>query len=238
MDLFKELEAIELLMNKALRNLTAEQLNVLLLPDNWSKFLNEIGLTGWINKYSSQFDTVFNEKIKKLSKIEYVKKNIGIINQVASEIKNTNNRSIVGYLTGDTENVRSKLVSMVADGTTSNETVNRIFADTSGITRAQTGSVVNTAIADFGRTVTRQAYIKDKNARFRYVGGVIPTSSEECAWLIENQKPEGYTMKEIDAGIDTPFTHKSGVLIGKPKKIYWNGRFPNYNCIHEWEVIE
>jgi hypothetical protein len=44
---------------------------------------------------------------------------------------------------------------------------------------------------------------------------------------MENQKPEGYTKAEIDAGIETP----AGV-------IDWNGRIPNYSCLHSWMPID
>ena len=77
--------------------------------------------------------------------------------------------------------------------------------------------------------------------RYRYIGGVIPTSSDECRWLFGNQNPEGYTIDEIDAGIETPYVYPEypslGELAGTVKKIYWQGRIPNFNCGHEWQAI-
>ena len=59
-------------------------------------------------------------------------------------------------------------------------------------------------------------------------------------WIIKIVK--GYTMKEIKAGIITPYVHKytdnhGQFKAGDPKVINENGRNPNYNCIHEWVAI-
>lgn len=91
------------------------------------------------------------------------------------------------------------------------------------ITDAQLNTAVHTATANFNRVVTAKAFEDKPEQRFEYVGGVIPTSSDTCRWLMNNQDPEGYTRDEIDAGIQTD----DGV-------VNWFGRDPNFNCIHQW----
>ena len=44
--------------------------------------------------------------------------------------------------------------------------------------------------------------------------------------MLQNQRPEGYTLAEIQAGIKTPAGN-----------VDFGGRIPNYNCLHEWEKI-
>ena len=110
------------------------------------------------------------------------------------------------------------------------------------LTDAQLGTVLNTSYSDFNRITTVEVYKDKPDQRFRYDGGVIPTSSDECRWLVDNQDPKGYTMKEIKAGIITPYVHKytdshGQFNAGDPKVINENGRNPNYNCIHEWVAI-
>ena len=94
------------------------------------------------------------------------------------------------------------------------------------LTDAQLGTVLNTAYSDISRTATVEVYKDTPEQRFRYEGGVIPTSSEQCRWLMENQRAEGYTMAEIQVGIETPF----GIIDE-------SGRQPNFNCIHRWVAI-
>jgi hypothetical protein len=95
-----------------------------------------------------------------------------------------------------------------------------------GLTDSQSGAVLQTSYYNFSRTTTALVFEDDPSQRFKYTGGVIPTSSQQCKWLFKNQRKEGYTKEEIDAGIETPF----GV-------INWYGRTPQWNCIHEWRTI-
>jgi len=95
-----------------------------------------------------------------------------------------------------------------------------------GLTDSQAGTVLQTSYYNFSRTSTAVVYSNNPEQRFKYVGGTIPTSSDQCAWLYKNQNPEGYTKAEIDKGIKTPYG-----------EINWYGRNPNYNCIHSWRAI-
>lgn len=95
------------------------------------------------------------------------------------------------------------------------------------ITDAQLNTAISTATANFNRIVTKKVFEDKPEQRFEYVGGIIPTSSEQCSWLMDNQKPEGYTMAEIQAGVQTP-----------AGEINQFGRVPNYNCIHSWLPID
>jgi len=222
-----ELDKIEAKLKKFLIGLKESELKQLLAEDNLNRLLQYVGLEDWIKKYSANFDVIFKEAISKFAKLEYVKKNINSIQTIMNQVKNSNERTIVGYIKANADNIQGKLINMLLSGTTSRQTIEAILNESPLHTRAQTGSVVNTAIADYSRITERQVFTKDDNQRFEYVGGLIPTSSETCSWLIENQKSEGYTMAEIDAGIDTPY----GI-------VDWNGRRPNYNCIHSWSPIE
>lgn len=106
------------------------------------------------------------------------------------------------------------------------------------LTDTQLKTVVSTGYTEFSRTATAMAFEDDSEQRFKYVGGLnLKTGSEECNWLLQNQKKDGYTRAEIDKGIETPFVYKSGSLMGQKKKIYWNGRVPNYNCDDRWLPI-
>jgi hypothetical protein len=98
------------------------------------------------------------------------------------------------------------------------------------LTDAQFNAAFTTAIADTSREGVRLAYEDDPNAKFEYIGGLNENSSKQCRWLMLNQKSEGYTTLEIDAGIDSPYVDNEGNVL----KIMWCGRVPNFNCRHQW----
>lgn len=100
------------------------------------------------------------------------------------------------------------------------------YFDKTPFTGSQIGTLINTTESDIRRTTVLSAFEDRPDQRYEYIGGLIPTSSETCTWLIENQNPEGYTLDEIQAGIETPFG-----------TVDWNGRIPSWNCIHSWSPI-
>lgn len=218
-----QLDRIDSKLSKFLSKLNETELANVLQPGNWTQLMSDVGLTQWVNKYTANYDTLFRSSLKGLGKVESAVADIGSIRRNMSIVKASNNRTIVGYLTGNSGNIQNKLIDSIVNGTTARSTTEAILSVNTLHTPSQVGTVVNTAYSDFGRSVTAQVFKNEPEQRFRYTGGVIPTSSEECRWLFENQKPEGYTKAEIDAGITTPFG-----------TINWNGREPNFNCIHEW----
>lgn len=89
-----------------------------------------------------------------------------------------------------------------------------------------TASAVNTMIQDFNRDNIKYLFGDNAEIRYKYVGPIIQTSSEQCKWLLQNQKQEGYSLEEIEKGIQTPYG-----------EINFYGRVPNFNCLHRWEPL-
>jgi hypothetical protein len=139
------------------------------------------------------------------------------------------------YLVGKKLETGSKFKQLIFDMIDKPFVPDEFEARKAGIklTDAQFNAAVTTAYAETSRNATREAYKDDPNARFKYIGGILKSSSKQCEWLMIHQRKEGYTIAEIDAGIDTPYRDKNGDVL----KIYWCGRVPNINCIHEWVYI-
>ncbi len=204
-----------------------------LAGNNLDTFINGLGLGKISEAYTELLMENFEGKMKSFSKVNLTAERIQMISTNMNSIINTNERRLVGYFSAETENIRTSIVNSVIGGETFPATV-RSLKEKTGYNNQQIGTIINTSYSDVGRTTTRLAFIEDPDQLFECEGGIIPASSDECKWLYKEQKKEGYTMKAIDAGIDTPYTYTYGNLKGQTKKIYWGGRFPNYNCIHEW----
>lgn len=221
-----ELDKIDKKLKTALSKMDRATLAALIEDDEqWRLFIEKIGLNDFILSLDKDLKKIFIQKARKLSNLKYFEDKIERVNQVMTRVVNSNERTIVGYITANAENIRSKLYNSVIGGNTSRATIEAILDASPLHSRSQVGAVINTAYSDIERLTTKQIY-EGENKRFIYTGGVIPTSSPQCEWLINNQDPEGYTMEEINSGINTPF----GV-------IDWFGRQPNYNCIHTWEAL-
>jgi len=119
----------------------------------------------------------------------------------------------------------SALVKSLIRGDTITQTVKSLVTEVP-LTTPQLSTVLNTQYADFNRVATKEVYSGEPEQRFRYVGPLIPTSSDICIEMVEKQRPEGYTADEIAAGI------KAGSGI-----VNWGGRVPNFNCNHAWQAI-
>ena len=228
----KIINAIEKILGK---NPPKDKLLQFLASDEYTKLIEDLGLRGAVQKYTAGFQLGLSASV--IANENLTPGRLAIINANLELVKNTYSRTILGYYQANSELLRSKLISSIIEGIESKEIIKQLAAETP-LTNAQVGSVVNTSYADYNRAGIAKVYEDKPEQRFFYEGGVIPTSSDECRWLYENQKPEGYTKKEIDAGIETPFTYAYGENIGQTKKIYWFGRLPNYNCIHAWYPIE
>jgi len=230
----KLLTAIEKILGK---NPSKEQLLRFINSNEFNTLIEDLGLRKSLAQYISGFQFDYKGAATGFGAVELTAQRIAVINANLDLIKNSYGRTILGYYGAYTDLLKSKLTASIIEGVDARETIKRIVADTP-LTTAQVGAVVNTSYADYSRAGVAKIYEDKPDQRFYYEGGVIPTSSDECKWLYENQNPEGYTKKEIDGGIITPFTHTSGLYIGEPKKIYWFGRQPNYNCRHEWFPVE
>ena len=143
--------------------------------------------------------------------------------------------SLISNFTANANVFKTQLLEGLLSGVPTPQVASNIKA---ALTQVSDGSVhllssanVNTLIQDsfsnVSRTATAVAFEDDPEQRFEYTGGVIPTSSKQCEWLMNNQKAEGYTKEEIDAGIETPY----GI-------INWNGRSPSYNCLHSFFPVD
>jgi hypothetical protein len=207
--------------------------------ENFTKLIDNLGLNSLKGKLKSQLNEVTKAGIKGTTK------DLNNLNASLSTIKNSNSRTVLGYATNHTNELRSELTKSILGQKTKNGKIrdSRKVIDAlknkswywerpEGVltdikyTRANFGTILNTTYADMSRQATKEAF-KNTDTRFRYEGGTIPTSSEICEWLYNNQDPNGYTMEEIEAGIVTPH----GVVDAF-------GRQPNNNCIHTWQPIE
>lgn len=180
-------------------------------PDELAKFYQSelVGLAGKVMlDYSKQFNAAQTTKVKTF----------------VNTLMDLKTESLRNFIQANKTQFKTKLVEMIINGSDA-KAVTDFFAKTP-FTTAQIGTLINTAESEIRRTTVLSAFENNPEQRYEYIGGVIPTSSDQCAWLYENQNPEGYTLDEIQAGIETPYG-----------TIDWGGRIPNYNCIHSWEPI-
>ena len=228
-------QAIEKILGK---NPNRQQLLAFINSQEFNKMLNDLGLNKIIENYVKGFDASL--VATGFSTVNLTAERIAIINANLDLIKNTYGRTILGYYNLHTDLLKSKLTASIIEGVKAKDIIKELAAETP-LTTPQAQSVVSTSYADYARVGVAKAYEDKPEQRFFYFEGLdveAPTKSDECKWLLLNQKKEGYTRAEIDAGIETPFTHQYGDLAGQTKKIYWFGRFPNYNCYDRWMPIE
>ena len=182
---------------------------------DFDELLSQYGADNAVLKYVYSLDEIVNSFGKALQ--NDLIDNLDMIQKSQSD-----------YILGKMSNQAQLWKSTMMTSLTSDMKTKDVLAqlETIGLTDSQAGAVLQTSYYNFSRATTAIAYENEPDQRFKYTGGVIPTSSKQCAWLFQNQKKEGYTKAEIDAGIKTPF----GV-------IDWQGRQPNFNCIHEWMPV-
>jgi len=244
------LKAIEKILGK---NPSKEQLLQFLSSKEFDKLIGDMGLNKIAKDYVSGFNFSSTKDMKD-SGLTHVQETIARIDMILELIKNTNGRTVLGYFGYQKENLRRDLIRSIVNGTKYEDIVKSFSSEIVGqqnpsgayfdgrlhvFSEANVMTVLGTCYYDYDRAITRQTFIDDPSQRFYYGGLLKETSSDECEWLIhrENQNPDGYTMAEIDEGNETPFTYKRGGNKGEIKKIYWWGRFPNFNCPHTWRPI-
>lgn len=132
--------------------------------------------------------------------------------------------SLRNFIIENKKEFRNNLVELVINGT-SKKSVKEYFKNTP-FTHEQIGFIINKAESDIRRATVLSAWEEYPETKYQYIGGIIPTSSKTCIWLMKNQKKEGYTLKEIQVGIDTPFG-----------KVDWWGKVNSWGCIHSFEPI-
>ena len=218
----KEVEVIlrQLVVKLQKSDLTQTQLAQIAAEFDSLEELRALGFNQIVDKYFTNYETIYADLIKKAKGVNLAGINTGLIERIQILDKE--------YLLGKASSWGKQFDSSFAKSVLRGDTINQTVVNLSEIplTDTQMKTVLNTSYSDFSRTATKEIYKNEPEQKFSYEGGIIPTSSDQCAWLVTNQDPEGYTESEISAGIDTG----SGV-------ISWSGRQPNYNCGHIWTAI-
>lgn len=191
----------------------------------FGNYLNSIGLSEVMNEVDKAMLGLMQRYEFKYTAEDQALYNSEILRQI-------NYDTILRSYSSNADYVKTVFANSILNGQSDKETRARL--ESVGLKDYQAGAVLQTTLYNFSRTNTVLAYKDEPEARFTYEGGLIPTSSDQCKWLMLNQKEGGYTMAEIMAGIETPYTNKQG------QKLIINelGRLPNFNCIHEWEPID
>jgi len=220
----KEIEAMikELLTTLKKTKFSDMELAQLAAEINFFDEIKKLGFEDIVEKYLGTYETKFAELLAtaKTAGVDFAKINTELLERITILDKE--------YLLGKASSWGKQFDSQFVKSVIRGDTIPQTIANLSEIplTDSQLGTVLNTSYSDFNRTAIKEIYKDIPDQRFSYEGGVIPTSSDQCRWLMENQNPEGYTAAEFDAGIYTPFG-----------MIYFSGRDPNYNCGHTPEPI-
>jgi hypothetical protein len=234
-ELLRELERLDQRLTAELRKLlennTKAQVLNFIDTTEFNNLILTLGGAKLIENLSSSLDTILFETVKKRKLSE---SSLTAIEELSTRIRDSRGRTILGYFQSNTEQFKSGIYKSIVAGKTKKETA-EIFFKNFNITDPKTDHIltyaniqtqIQTAYVDHQRILTQRAFADTPEQRFRYVGGIVSTSSDICAWLVENQAPDGYTAEEINSGISTPYGD-----------VNFYGRIPNYNCGHTWEAI-
>lgn len=192
---------------------------------DYDAFVDDLGL----RSINTEIESVFDDLIMRYDRYYDLKVTAAYESTI---LRDMNYDTILRSFSAKSHLVRDNFYNSILSGQSDNETLRQLQGI--GLSDAQSGTVLQTTFYNFSRMNTISVFADEPDARFRYEGGVIPTSSDQCKWLVANQKEEGYTMEEIRKGIETPYFNKKG------QRLIVNelGRVPNFNCIHTWEIIE
>ena len=239
-EIIKGMEGLDKkLINELLKLSGASKAKLLdfIASGEFDEFIASTGLNRLLTGNTKEYDIIFKQTLSKLQAAKLTGEALTRISTNAELIKGFQDRTVLGFYQSQTNRLKTHLASGLIGGENFRDVVLKFgqgivteqnpIATWHFFTDANVGTVINTGYADFSRTMTADAFIDQPGQKFQYVGGTIPTSSEQCRWLIENQRPDGYTKEEIDAGISTP----AGL-------IDFFGRSPNFNCIHSFEAID
>lgn len=210
-------------------NLTDVELAQLSAQIDFLDELYELGLYKQVNKYFSQYDDYIFRIVRQAQN-----KGLNISSLTISQlelVRELDKSMLLKSVDAWSSRFESVFIKQIIAGKSIKDIVSAM--EDIPLTDAQLGTVLNTSFSEFDRITVKKIYEDEPDQRFKYTGGIIPTSSKQCRWLIENQKPEGYTTKEIENGIETPYVDKHGEQL----IINWSGRIPNFNCIHRWVAV-
>ena len=224
----KEIETLlQELTNQLKRaNLTKTQLAQIAAEIDFFQELKSLGFEELVNKYFNNYDLEIARIIQqaKDNGVNFANVNLQRLELIRELDK--------AYLLGSAEAWSNQLQSELVKSSIRGDSVVETIQNLQGIplTDSQLTTVINTSYWDTKRLATTEVYKNEPEQRFRYVAGMdinSPTKSDICKWLLLNQKPEGYTMAEIQQGIVTPY----GIVDE-------GGRIPNFNCADIWEPID
>ena len=229
--LLKQLEGFNVELERRLslmfKNMSPQAIKTYIESNSFYELLDDMGINDFIDDYMKLLDSEAGIYAK-------------LYNDRAIEdletLQNLRYTELVGRFKTNADTLQAKLYESIINGVTFEQTKDSLKGI--GFTDAQTGAIVQTGYYDYSRSATFKAFEDNPNQKFEYVGGIIPTSSDECKWLMMNQKKEGYTFAEIAKGIKTPFVHTSGKLKGQDKIINQFGRNPNFNCVHKFVPVD
>ena len=223
---------IEKFVSELIQKSSTYDLITFLNSGQLNEYVRTLGLDAVATEYYRNLNSIMDEHLKLYAPL--VKEfNENAIKGALGMLVDTNIKTLNNSVSNNIDVVNKVLTESILGGDSFDISVQKM--KDSGMTNSQRiETLLHTGYYNFSRVSTRMAFKSKPEQKFEYVGGVIPTSSDECRWLFLNQKPAGYTMVEIEKGIETPYRYTYGVNKGKVKKIYWSGRNPNFNCIHEW----
>ncbi len=211
-------------IEKILTNLTDKQrLAIIENPKLLDDLLKDIDVDELAKYYFVEFSQIAGKVIKDYSGVikQTQKQKVNMFVNKLLELKTDMLRQ---FVEANKTVFKEKIIELIING--SDKKIIKEYFEKTPFTTSQIGTLINTSESDIRRATVLSAFEDNKEMRYSYEGGLIPTSSDICTWLYENQKEEGYTLDEIQSGIETPY----GI-------VDWGGRVPNYNCIHFWSPI-
>lgn len=211
-------------IEKTLSNLTrAQRIAIIDDPTILDDLLKGIDVDQLAKFYSAELSGIAGLVIKDYAPIiDKVQKQK--VNFFVNRLLELKTETLREFIQSNKTQFKNRIVELIING--SDKKIVKQYFEKTPFTTSQIGTLINTAESDIRRATVLSAFEDRKDLRYSYEGGLIPTSSDTCTWLINNQNPEGYTLEEIQAGIGTP-----------EGTVDWGGRVPNYNCIHRWEPI-
>lgn len=225
-------EEIEIFVSEMLTTKSRYEIIEFLTSERLNEYVRSLGVSDIASIYYDMMTGVMNTDLKTVSK--YVSDfNKDAIQGALDMLINTNVKTFDSNVSSNISVINKTLAESVLSGDTFELSVQKMRD--AGMTKTQRiETILHTGYYNVSRISTKMAFKDKPEQKFSYSGGILPTSSDECRWLMQNQKKEGYTMEEIENGIETPFKYTYGRLKGQVKKIFWSGRHPNFNCIHTW----
>ena len=181
----KEIESLITSINEKLRKLTLTDVELSQLAAEMDFFeqLKSEGFENVVNKYFNNYDEVLlNIATQAQARgVDFASVNVDALIHIKDLDKEYLLRSAYSW----SSRYESELFKSIISGNSIQETIKNL--EGIPLTDAQLGTVLNTSYSDFNRISTVEIYKDKPDQRFRYDGGVIPTSSDECRWLMDNQ---------------------------------------------------